>query len=256
MIPGPAIYNSSREKIDTLVEGLETAPVTVVLVHGIGTDKHETAGQFDDISKGLHDKYRTIRFDFSGFGKSEGRMEDFDYYKHADDLKSVLDYVKQTFSGQIYIVAQSMGTFITALLNPKGIERTVFMGIPNSNTSYIIELISKRWGSKPGAHIDMNGVSLVPRTSGAIQRFGAKFWTSLKNFNPVGAVTAFSKNTHLLILHPLQDELVGQQFLEAYKSIQNVAIEHINGDHSFRKTEDRTALIARIRTFFNSDTII
>lgn len=256
MIAHPLIYNSQHEKIDTLVEGLETAPVTVILVHGIGTDKHETAGQFDDISKGLHDTYRTLRFDFSGFGKSEGRMEDFDYYKHAGDLKSVLEYVKQTYTGQVYIVAQSMGTFITALLNPRGIGKTVFMGIPNSDTSYIIERLSKRWGSKPGAHIDMDGISLVPRTSGAIQRFGAKFWKTLKEFRPVESVSAYAKHTKLLIIHPQQDELVGQEFLDEYKSISGVLIEHINGDHSFRNPDDRAALIAHIRTFFNSATII
>lgn len=255
MVTHPAIFNSQHEKIDTLVEGLNTSDITVVMVHGIGTDKHETAGQFDDISKGLADQYRVVRFDFSGFGKSEGRMEDFDYYKHADDLKSVLKYVKKTYGGQVYIVAQSMGTFITALLNPKGIEKTVFMGIPNSQTSFIIERITKRWGSKPGAHIDMDGISLVPRSSGVMQRFGAKFWATLKEFKPVEAVTQYSKNTKLLIIHPIQDEFVGQDFLEEYKTIPDVTIEHMNGDHSFKKSEDRIALTLRIRSFLNFDTI-
>ena len=93
----PSIYNSHHEKLDSLVEGDEKSSVTIVMVHGLGTDKHETAGLFDDIATALIDKYRVLRFDFSGFGKSEGKTEEFDYHKHADDLKAVLEYVKQTY---------------------------------------------------------------------------------------------------------------------------------------------------------------
>lgn len=244
------ILNPSNEKLDVLVEGNEKSDITVVMVHGLGTDKHETAGMFDDIAQVLTSTYKVVRFDFSGFGKSEGKTEEFDYHKHAGDLKTILEYVKQTYKGATYIIAQSMGTFVTALLNPREIKKTIFTGIPNSNTEYIIDRLKKRIMSRPGGRVDLQGISLIPRSSGAIQKFGPQFWKKLQEFNPVASVSEFAKNTNLLVVHPKQDDVVGPEFQEEYDTIPNIKIEWINGDHSFKKPEDRVVLIERIKTFF------
>lgn len=246
----PLIRNSYNERIDTFVEGNEKSDITVVMAHGLGTDKHETAGLFDDIATALIDKYRIVRFDFSGFGKSEGKMEEFDYHKHAEDLKAVLEYVKQTYKGTTYVIAQSMGCFVTSLLCPQDIVKTVFTGIPNTNTEYIVDRLIKRITLRPGGHIDLRGISLIPRSSGVVQKFGPQFWKTLKEFNPVTSVSDFAKNTNLLIIHPKQDDVVGTELLEGYQTIPNIKIEHINGDHSFKKLQDRVVLIERIKTFF------
>jgi putative redox protein len=247
----PIVFNSYKEKLDVLVEGNEKNNITIVMAHGLGLDKHETAGMFDSISQALTDQYRVVRFDFSGFGLSEGKMEDFDYYKHADDLNAILNYVKKTYGGTIYLIAHSMGTFITSLLNPDGIAKTIFTGIPNSNSSYIVDRLSKRFASKPGAHIDFNGISLIPRSSGVTQKFGPQFWRTLKEFRPVPSVTEFAKKTDLLIIHPKQDDVVGSEFQKEYDAIPHIKIEWINGDHSFKKPEDRLILIEKIQTYFS-----
>jgi len=247
----PTIFNEQNERLDTLVEGNEKSTITIVMVHGLGTDKHETADLFDDVSHALIDVYRIVRFDFSGFGKSGGKTEDFDYHKHASDLNSLLDYVRRTYGGTIYIVAQSMGTFVTSLLNPSDSLKTVFMGIPNSNTQYIIERLTKRFSSKPGAYINIEGISTVPRSSGAIQKFGSQFWKTLKEFQPVHTVNEFSKHTELLIIHPKQDDVVGIEFQKEYDDIPGIEIEWIDGDHSFKKPEERKVLIKVIKEFFD-----
>ena len=246
----PMIINSHNEKLDTLIEGSEKSEITIVMVHGLGTDKHETAGQFDDLAQAFIKKYRIVRFDFSGFGKSEGKTENFDYHKHASDLNFILSYVRQNFNGKIYIIAQSMGTFITSLLNPEDIDKTVFINIPNSNTSYIIDRLVARFASRPGSYIDLQGISLISRSSGSMQKFGPQFWKTLTEFNPVSSVTEFAKNTNLLIIHARQDDAVGNKFQEEYDAIPNIKTEWIDGDHSFKKPKDRSVLIERIKRFF------
>lgn len=246
----PKISNSFNERLDVLVEGNKTSEVTIVMAHGLGVDKHETANMFDDIAYALAPTYRVVRFDFSGFGKSEGRTEDFDYRKHAGDLEAILEYVKRTYGGRIYILAQSMGCFITALLNPQGISKTIFTGIPNTDTSYIIERFSKRFSSKPGGLVNYEGISLVPRSTGKIQRFGPSFWKTLREFDPLRSVSEFAKRTQLLIIHPKQDDVVGTEHLEGYSHIPHISVQRINGDHSFKKPEDRSVLVEHIKTFF------
>jgi pimeloyl-ACP methyl ester carboxylesterase len=114
------IKNNGDEELDTLVEGNENSHTTIIFVHGFGTQKDESYGYFIDVAKALHSNYRTVRFDFSGYGKSQGKQVDVNYKKHAEDLKIILDWTKEKFGGKIYIIAQSMGCFVTAFLSPDG----------------------------------------------------------------------------------------------------------------------------------------
>lgn len=244
------IPNEEGEELDTLIEGNEQAKATIIFVHGFATDKHETARYFDNIAEVLTKDYRIVRFDFSGCGKSEGKTELINYEKQAGDLDNVIDFVKKNYQGKIYILAQSMGCFVTALLNPQGIEKTIFTGLPNSNTAFITNRLIQRFGSRLGGHIDFDGISVLPRSSGVHQKIGPSFWKVLLALNPVEKVSAYAKHTELLVVHPKQDEIVGTEYLEEYAQIPDITIEWLDGDHSFKKDEDRKKLIERIKSFF------
>lgn len=243
------INNKQGERLDVLVEGNESSEVTIVFVHGFGVDKHETAGFFDDIAGALKDKFRVVRFDFSGCGKSEGKSEDMDYKKQASDLATVIEYVRKEYKGKIYILAQSMGTFVTALLSPDGIEKTVFIGIPNNNTDYMIERLIKRFANRPGGKFDEKGISLMPRSTGIIQKIGPGFWSVLRSFKPAEAVEQYSKKTKLIIFKPKQDEVVGDEFMDEYKKIKPLKYVELDGDHSWKNKEDRERLLGKILEF-------
>lgn len=244
------ISNKNNELLDVWVEGNEKSEKTIIFVHGFATDKHETAGYFNGLVKALENKFRIIRFDFSGCGESEGKLEEKDYEKWSEDLSVVADYVRDNFQGDVYIFAQSMGCFVTALLSPSGIKKTVFTGVPNNNTQYIIESLFLRFGKKPGGKIDFQGISLLPRSTGKTQKIGPSFWEVIKNLKPKETVEAYSKKTDLMIIHPKQDEVVGNQFLKEYSKIPGVKIKWLDGDHSFSKPEDRSKLIFEIERFF------
>ncbi len=244
------IKNKFGEELDTLVEGKDSADTTVVFVHGFGTQKDESYGYFVDIAKSLHNNYRTVRFDFSGYGKSGGKQEDANYQKHADDLQIILDWAKKTFSDKIYIIAQSMGCFVTALLSPDQVEKTVFTSIPNTNVEYIVERFKQRFMTRPGGKFDEKGISILPRSTGELQKVGPSFWKVLREFNPVDSVSQLAKKTNLLILKPLQDDVVGNEFFEEYKKIPGLQYVELDGNHGFRKKEDRDLLIQKMKSFF------
>lgn len=243
------IPNKEKELLDVWVEGNKNSGITIIFVHGFAVDKHETKGYFDDLVKDLSNDFRIVRFDFSGCGKSQGNLVEKDYSIWSNDLDVVIQYVKINFQGKIYILSQSMGCFITAMLNPDGIEKSVFTGLPNSNTQFIIDSLFMRFGEKPGGKIDFDGVSLLPRSTGKIQKIGPGFWKVLRSFNPKETVESFSKKNRLMIVHPKQDEVVGSKFLSEYSEISGITIKWIDGDHSFTKQEDRKKLIEVIRNF-------
>ena len=244
------IKNTHGEKLDVVIEGNPHAAVTVVLIHGFGTDKHDA--YFDDAVKALSGQYRLVRFDFSGCGNSEGLSEAIDYQKQSEDLQVILTFVKNTFPGDIYILAQSMGCFVTVFLNPSGIKKTVFSGIPNTDTSFIIKRTIEHFEGRNGASINLDTISLLPRSSGKIQKIGPNFWKILQNFAPVESVKAFARNTNLLIIHPKHDDVVGTELLENYSKISEIQVAWLNGDHSFTNHKDRDEFIEKINEFFST----
>ena len=83
------VKNPSGELLDVLVEGNPDSTQAVIMAHGFGTDKHEH-GLFDSLVDILSPNHLTIRFDFSGYGNSEGNQVDVNYHKQAKDLGSII----------------------------------------------------------------------------------------------------------------------------------------------------------------------
>lgn len=249
----PVIRNQLDEKLDTWVETPDgKVKANVIMVHGFGTNKGETAGFFDDISKALiNDNFRVIRFDFSGYGKSEGRQEDVCYAKQVEDLKTIHEYVKNNFHEDNYLFSQSMGTWVTALYSPIGIKKTIFTGIPNSDVKNQFDMFTDRFSKRPGAVIDFNGISLLPRSTGEIQKIGPSFWQGIRDFNPIKEVENFSNKTELMIFHWLNDDIIGKDNLEGYDSILGVKSRWMPGDHSLTNLADRQDFIKVMLEFYN-----
>jgi pimeloyl-ACP methyl ester carboxylesterase len=249
----PEIKNNAGEKLDTWVEAPEgVVKGNVIMVHGFGTNKGETAGYFDDISRALvNDNFRVIRFDFSGYGKSEGRQEDVCYSKQVDDLKAILEYVKKNFEEDIFLFSQSMGAWVTSLYSPTGIKKTIFTGIPNSNIKDQFERFTNRFRKRPGAVLDFNGISLLPRSTGEVQKIGPQFWQGIRDLNPVKEVEEFSKKTDLMIFHWLNDDIIGIDNLQEYDAIKTVKSRWMSGDHSLTNLVDRQDFIKVMLEFYN-----
>lgn len=244
------IKNKFGENLDVLIEGKEDAETSIIFVHGFGTDKNE-GSLFIDISQALSDKFRIIRFDFSGYGKSEGRQEDVDYAKQAGDLDAVLSYIRPKYPGRINIVAHSMGTFITAFLSPIGIKKSIFTGVPNTDTVASNKRLQDRI-IKRGGVVNENGITIYPRTSGAVQKIGPSFWKIKREFNAIKAFEKYAEKSQLVIFKPLQDEVVGNDNFDGYKNIPNLTYREINGAHNFSKPQDRRELIENIKAIFEN----
>ncbi|TAK95367.1 alpha/beta fold hydrolase [Patescibacteria group bacterium] len=236
-----SIKNKFGEKLDAVVEGRMDADTTVVFVHGLGTSKDEN-GLFVDIAASLADKFRIVRFDFSGYGKSEGRQEDVDFHKQAEDLESVLKYVRQNYSGQINILAHSMGTSVVSLLSPEGITKTIYSGIPSTDYLDSMARMKDRISSRGGT-VNEAGISFYPRKDGAVQKIGPTFWRVRREFDPVVALRKYAPQTQLTIFKSLQDEITGNEGFAAYKDMKELNYMEVNGTHGFSDPADRQAVI-------------
>lgn len=95
---------------------------TVVMAHGITSDRHEDAseekrGVFDLLSASLQDHgVGSVRFDFSGHGKSDGRQRDVSPGAQADELRAVIQFARGRGAHDIALVGASFGAVATALV--------------------------------------------------------------------------------------------------------------------------------------------
>ena len=244
------VTNMYGEKLDTLLEGKREAAECIVFVHGFGTDKDEGFASFIDLSNAFKGNYFILRYDISGYGQSEGAAHEFNFHKATGDLESILRWVSRNHPDKkINIIAHSLGTFITALHSPSGINKIIFTAIPNANTSHIIDGLQKRISSKEGGEVNENGLTTYPRTRGGAQLIGKDFWRTLRAFEPAPALEELANKCSLILFHPKQDDVLDDLYFEAYQEIKELEYVELDGDHNFTRLEDRAALIEAISNF-------
>lgn len=242
--------NPSGELLDCLIEGNDQAVKIIIFAHGFGTDKHEH-GLFDDLAQFLHSKYLTLRFDFSGYGLSQGKQEEVNYVKQTHDLQTVIGWVDTNYPSLTKnILAMSMGCYVTTMLKPPHIHKCLLLSVPHENTQKLKHFFQNRILTKGGT-INEKGISYYPRTHGGNQKLGPSFWQVMLQLDPLKEIIAYSQLTNLLLIHPLQDEIVDSAFVQQYQSIPSTQYLELPGNHSWTNPTQRHALIKHIKNFYS-----
>ena len=244
------VKNIFGEDLDVLIEGNEKANDIIIFVHGFGTDKNEGFSSFLDASKFFQKDYLIIRYDMSGYGGSGGEQKEFQFQKAAGDLDFIIRFVKRKYPDKtLNIFAHSLGTFVTVILSPEHIRKTVFTGAINTDLKLITKKLEERILAKGGL-VKKDDISVYPRTSGTVQLIGKDFWRTLENIDFATLLKEFSEKTDLLVVKAKQDEIVGSDLsFDAYKKIPTLIYEEMNGDHNFTNSQDREELNKRIKRF-------
>ena len=246
------VRNVFGEELDVLLEGNEKAKEIIIFVHGFGTDKNEGFSSFVDISKAFQENYLIIRYDASGYGKSEGEENEFQFQKSAGDLDFIIRYARRNYPNKaINIFAHSLGTFVVCLLSPYGIKRTVFTGAINLDLKLITSKLEKRILSK-GGKVNKDSLSYYPRTSGETQVIGRDFWRTLENVDMKMLLDEYSEKSRVVAYKSKDDEIVGSDCsFDEYRKIKTLKYYEIKGDHNFSNPMDRNNLIKEVKAFLN-----
>ncbi|HBG81890.1 TPA: hypothetical protein DDW69_03550 [candidate division CPR2 bacterium] len=206
------ITNKYGEKL----VGLKTIPnevkdkyPTVVLVHGFNIDKRE-GGLFDRAANYLADKgFLVYRFDFSGCGESDGDFSDTTLTKMAEELGSILQFVKldkDIDGNRIGIWAQSYGVCVALALKPD--VTAMVLASSNAHPKNLAERM----------HVfDPDGISYKKRSSGSITFLKSGYWDDLDKYDLVKNVSEI--NAPILLIHGTKDDkLAVSETEELYES--------------------------------------
>ena len=202
----------------------------LVFSHGFGVRK-DARGMFPDIAKALPDTV-PIMFNYNDRDPDDGSLIVAPLDKQADKLEQIIERAKSQFPNfPIDLICHSQGCVVAALLKPIGIRKAIFLAPP---ATLSIERMVKLFGGRPRSRIDFKGTSLLERSDFSFTKVPPEYWTSIQNRNIPQLFNDFAKITDLIIVHALEDEVVGKTDFSALspdvKQVELHAKHNFDGD--------------------------
>ncbi len=180
-------------------------PETIVFCHGVATDRGIWAGWL----AGLSDRYRMVRFDTRGFGRSHIPGPGFDWSMDllADDILAIAE---ATDSGRFHLVGESLGGTVSLYLASR--DRDAVRSVTAASTAHRGGSIAKarEWR----AFVEANGMEAWSRDMMADRFFPDAIPDAVSRwFHGVQC------NTSPDSLPDLADLLIGSDFSDALADI-------------------------------------
>ena len=106
----------------------------IIMSHGFNYDRHEKNNKFDKIATSLNKAgYNILTYDFSGSGESDDSPLTISNY--TDDLKSVIEFVKNKGLKEIVLFGASLGGLISFLSYDKYIRAIICLAPPTDKAA-------------------------------------------------------------------------------------------------------------------------
>ena len=111
------IQSADGTNLYAKVNEVSEPKANIIVVHGLA----EHLERYDHITSFLNDnQFNVIRYDQRGHGRSDGKPV---YYSNTDeiveDLDAMIQFVKETYKGNVYLIGHSMGGYTVTLYGTK-----------------------------------------------------------------------------------------------------------------------------------------
>ena len=223
--------DSSGNKISAVLSSPKKSnKKAVILLHCFTCTKYHRV--IRNVSESLAENgFTTLRFDFSGNGESEGKIEDSFYTKMIDEVKKAVDVLQKRGFSKIAVGGHSLGAMVSLLSasEDKRISSVIFIA-GSSEAGRVRQVFPNEILEK----VEKEG-SAIGHAYGRDIPIKREFLRDIEKYN-VGYAAA-TLDRPILIIHPIQDEIINfyhaRQLFEWVKSKKTlVALDHC--DHLFK----------------------
>lgn len=237
----------------TLPDGFDTnkdhCPM-VILMHGIFSSKDY--GPMPQLAKGLAEAgIASIRFDFNGHGKSDGRKQDMTIEKEIADARAIWDYVKSLpYVNGVGLLGHSQGGVIASMTAGRlASESKLPAGVVLIAPGSVIKEACQG-GKFFNATFDPKNPPEYIRCWG-IYKLGREYLVTTQQLDIFGTSAAY--DGPVLLLHGDRDGIVpmwcSERYLEAYGS--NATLKVVEGEnHTI--TRRRKQVVGETVEFFKT----
>ena len=211
----------------------------VILMHGIFSSKDYNP--MPSIAKGLAKAgIGSIRFDFNGHGKSQGKMQEMTVEKEIADAMAVLEYVKGLpYVSEISFLGHSQGGVIASMAAGRLAQqgKDVPCGLVLIAPGAVIKEACQG-GKFFNARFDPNDPPEYVRCW-IFKKLGREYLLTTQNLDIYGTAAAYKGN--VCILHGTKDRIVPMWCSERYKETygDNALFTTIDGEnHTITRRRD------------------
>lgn len=196
-----------------MVRAAQEKGAALIIFHGFGGDSGY--GENDLYSmiaeKAAACGVSAVRFDFSGYGKSEGQFEDMDIFREILDAIAILNYVRSLpYVTDIYLLGHSMGGVVAGMIAgmyPDKVKKLILLAPAATLKEDALR------GTCMGTEYDTWNVPDIVLVDGQ-HRVGGHFFRIARNL-PIFEVTSQFMGKTLLV-HGTSDMLVDYRVSEKY----------------------------------------
>jgi len=221
----------------------------VVVCHGDFSSKDSKA--YVEIEKALNEKnISTFRFDFSGFGESEGNVENLTVSQGVRDIESAIEFLKASGYSKIGLLGASFGGVASIMVASKSSDLFVLVlkspviDYPQNELRFRGEVRMENWQK----------LGYIEHTSrdGRVSRRNYSFVEDFKNNNTFEVGEKIKAPTIILVGD--QDPHVTIKEAQKFSSLlENYKLEIFSGaDHHFSKPQDFQKMIQNVVDFVAS----
>ncbi len=242
--------NQNNDSISALLSMPKKSNGTgIVLLHCFTCTKHHRIMR--TLSEGLSDAgFIVLRFDFSGNGESEGKLEEASYTKMIGEVKVAVSLLKEKGAKKIALAGHSMGAMMSMLgaANDQRVSAVCFIA-GSSEASRVKQIFPSDIIEK--VEIDGSAETVV---YGRVITLKKDFLRDIEKYSIVQAAQKFSGP--LLIVHGSNDETINVSHAKKLFDIANEPkkLEILEGaDHLFRQPKDLEKLKEIVTGWFKEN---
>lgn len=214
----------------------------IIYSHGFGVRKDDL-GLLSGIAEALPEA-ESILFDYFDVDEEKKILSICPMSEQVEKLNKVISDTRAANPEAIIdLIGHSQGTIIAAMAKPDGIRKTILLS-PSFDMS--LERTLARYRSKPEAQINIDGISIIPSSTGLTRIIPKEYWQERVLVKPFEEYNAFAEKTDITFIIANQDELSPKVDLIELSS--KVKILAIDGDHNFNDSA-RAPLIKIIKDF-------
>jgi putative redox protein len=247
------IVNSNKEKLIGFLEETsdeDNKKKLVIFCHGTFW-AHKNNCFFPELSKKLNEAgYSVFRFDFSGYGESEGKFEENTISKNIEDLKIVVEHFKKKGYVIFSLLGHSMGgTEVLVYKSKYNDAKSVIAVAPR--VIYNEKILKERYSKEQLELLETQGFFTYD-AGGKSFKISKEFIDDrIKNYNDI-RVQAKKILCPVLLIHGDADTTTPkEESKELIKALNKKSMLKIipEEDHNFSNPENQIILFNSIITF-------